>query len=106
LPEPQKQSPPGLTAEMDPQPDHGERSYRGSGRMAGKRALVTGADGDVPPREGGGPAHGPGRVDHRLELDQLRPAKPDLVPYAATKAGIANMCAGLAQMLGPRGGSA
>ena len=29
---------------MDPQPDHGETSYRGSGRLAGRKALVTGGD--------------------------------------------------------------
>jgi NAD(P)-dependent dehydrogenase (short-subunit alcohol dehydrogenase family) len=32
---------------MDPVPDHGERSYRGSGRLAGKRALITGADSGI-----------------------------------------------------------
>jgi len=29
---------------MDPRPDHGERSYRGSGRLAGRKALITGGD--------------------------------------------------------------
>jgi NAD(P)-dependent dehydrogenase (short-subunit alcohol dehydrogenase family) len=29
---------------MDPQPDHGETSYRGSGRLAGRKALITGGD--------------------------------------------------------------
>jgi len=29
---------------MNPKPDHGETSYRGSGRLAGKRALITGGD--------------------------------------------------------------
>jgi NAD(P)-dependent dehydrogenase (short-subunit alcohol dehydrogenase family) len=29
---------------MDPRPDHGETSYRGSGRLAGRKALITGAD--------------------------------------------------------------
>ena len=29
---------------MDPKPDHGETSYRGSGRLAGRRALITGGD--------------------------------------------------------------
>jgi NAD(P)-dependent dehydrogenase (short-subunit alcohol dehydrogenase family) len=40
----QKQVWPGLACDMDPQPDHGETSYRGSGRLAGKRALITGGD--------------------------------------------------------------
>jgi NAD(P)-dependent dehydrogenase (short-subunit alcohol dehydrogenase family) len=29
---------------MDPKPDHGETSYRGSGRLAGRKALITGGD--------------------------------------------------------------
>ncbi len=35
---------PGLAAQMDPRPDHGEASYRGSGRLSGRRALITGGD--------------------------------------------------------------
>jgi len=35
---------PGLASQMDPRPDHGEKSYRGSGRLAGRRALATGGD--------------------------------------------------------------
>lgn len=38
---------PGETREMDPQPDHGESSYQGSGRLAGKAALITGADSGI-----------------------------------------------------------
>jgi NAD(P)-dependent dehydrogenase (short-subunit alcohol dehydrogenase family) len=40
----QKQPWPGLAAQMDPKPDHGETSYRGSGRLAGRKALITGGD--------------------------------------------------------------
>jgi NAD(P)-dependent dehydrogenase (short-subunit alcohol dehydrogenase family) len=43
----QQQSPPGTTAAMDPRPDHGERSYRGSGRLAGRRAIITGGDSGI-----------------------------------------------------------
>lgn len=43
----QQQEPPGLTAPMDPAPDHGETSYRGSGRLAGLRALITGGDSGI-----------------------------------------------------------
>ena len=43
----QQQTPPGHTGEMNPKPDHGETSYRGSGRLAGKRALITGADSGI-----------------------------------------------------------
>ena len=40
----QQQPWPGLAGKMDPKPDHGETSYRGSGRLAGRRALITGGD--------------------------------------------------------------
>ena len=43
----QQQEPPGLTGEMTPTPDHGEESYRGSGRLDGLRALVTGGDSGI-----------------------------------------------------------
>jgi NAD(P)-dependent dehydrogenase (short-subunit alcohol dehydrogenase family) len=43
----QHQSMPGATGEMDPQPDHGERSYRGSGRLSGKRVIITGGDSGI-----------------------------------------------------------
>src|SRR5258706_11662072 len=38
---------PGRTADMQPRPDHGEQSYRGSGRLAGKAAIVTGGDSGI-----------------------------------------------------------
>jgi NAD(P)-dependent dehydrogenase (short-subunit alcohol dehydrogenase family) len=40
----QQQPWPGLASRMDPPPDHGERSYRGSGRLTGRKALITGGD--------------------------------------------------------------
>jgi NAD(P)-dependent dehydrogenase (short-subunit alcohol dehydrogenase family) len=40
----QEQPWPGLASKMDPVPDHGEKSYRGSGRLAGRKALITGGD--------------------------------------------------------------
>lgn len=43
----QRQSPPGRTAEMRPRPDHGEESYRGSGKLDGRVALITGADSGI-----------------------------------------------------------
>jgi len=43
----QQQPPPGTTGEMQPQPDHGEQSYRGSGRLAEKAAVITGADSGI-----------------------------------------------------------
>ncbi len=35
---------PGLAGQMDPRPDHGETSYKGAGRLAGRKALITGGD--------------------------------------------------------------
>lgn len=43
----QQQSAPGATHAVDPVPDHGERSYRGSGKLEGCAALVTGADSGI-----------------------------------------------------------
>ena len=40
----QSQPWPGLASQMDPRPDHGESSYKGSGRLAGRKALITGGD--------------------------------------------------------------
>lgn len=38
---------PGDTEPMDPQPDHGETTYRGSGRLEGFRTLITGGDSGI-----------------------------------------------------------
>ena len=43
----QQQDPPGLTGPMRPQPDHGEESYVGTGRLEGRKALVTGGDSGI-----------------------------------------------------------
>jgi len=40
----QKQPMPGSTKEMDPRPDHGENSYKGSGKLKGLKAVITGGD--------------------------------------------------------------
>lgn len=40
----QSQPWPGLAGEMDPRPDHGETSYKGFGRLMGRKALITGGD--------------------------------------------------------------
>jgi NAD(P)-dependent dehydrogenase (short-subunit alcohol dehydrogenase family) len=40
----QSQPWPGLASKMNPVPDHGEKSYQGSGRLAGRKALITGGD--------------------------------------------------------------
>ncbi|WP_134495956.1 glucose 1-dehydrogenase [Microvirga pakistanensis] len=43
----QKQPMPGSSAAMDPQPDYGEESYKGSGRLADKKAIITGGDSGI-----------------------------------------------------------
>jgi len=44
-PYPEQSQPwPGLTSKMNPRPDHGETSYKGSGRLLGRKALITGGD--------------------------------------------------------------
>lgn len=40
----QSQPWPGLAGQMDPKPDHGETSYKGTGRLKGRKALITGGD--------------------------------------------------------------
>jgi NAD(P)-dependent dehydrogenase (short-subunit alcohol dehydrogenase family) len=40
----QRQPWPGLAGKMEPVPDHGEKSYKGSGRLIGRKALITGGD--------------------------------------------------------------
>lgn len=38
---------PGLTAEVVTTPDHGEHTYRGTGRLEGRRAIITGSDSGI-----------------------------------------------------------
>ena len=44
---PQQQPMPGRTDAMSPRPDHGEESYKGAGRLLGRKALITGADSGI-----------------------------------------------------------
>jgi len=43
----QQQAMPGSFAEMHPRPDHGEKSYKGSGRLSGLKAVITGGDSGI-----------------------------------------------------------
>ncbi|MDQ3557298.1 MAG: SDR family NAD(P)-dependent oxidoreductase, partial [Gemmatimonadota bacterium] len=42
-----QQDPPGVEAKLRPQADHGEQSYRGSGRLEGLAAIITGGDSGI-----------------------------------------------------------
>ena len=46
-PEVQQQPEPGLQSRMTPVPDLGEETYRGTGRLTGRKALITGADSGI-----------------------------------------------------------
>lgn len=43
----QPQPAPGIAGQMQPKPDHGEESYKGSGKLAGRKALITGGDSGI-----------------------------------------------------------
>src|SRR5215203_3317702 len=43
----QDQSTPGTEAEMTPKADHGETSYKGSGKLEGRKAIITGGDSGI-----------------------------------------------------------
>ncbi|MBT1672934.1 MULTISPECIES: SDR family oxidoreductase [Curtobacterium] len=43
----EQQQPPGSDQELTPKADHGEESYRGSGKLTGKRAVITGGDSGI-----------------------------------------------------------
>src|SRR5687767_3663096 len=43
----QEQDMPGTEQKMDPKPDHGETSYKGTGKLAGRKALITGGDSGI-----------------------------------------------------------
>ena len=47
MPEQQQDHIPGRTKLMDPTPDHGEASYKGSGKLTGKAAVITGGDSGI-----------------------------------------------------------
>ena len=96
----QQQDPPGTEQQMRPVPDHGEASYRGSGRLAGKAAVLTAmfrlCKATVPHMPAGGSIIGTTSVNSDMPT-------PQLLPYDVTKAGVANFMAGLAQLLAEKG---
>ena len=60
---------------MTPAPDHGETSYRGSGKLEGKRALITGGDSGIGQR--GGDRLSPARAHRRRRSNHLPAEEPD-----------------------------
>ena len=69
----QPQPAPGLTEKMDPEPDHGERSYVGLGRMKGRKALLTGGDSGI----GRAAAIAYAREGAAVCINYLAPESPD-----------------------------
>ena len=69
----QSQPWPGLAGKMEPKPDHGEESYRGSGRLAGRKALITGGDSGM----GRGAAIPFAREDADVALNYFPTEQPD-----------------------------
>ncbi|MGO9421733.1 SDR family oxidoreductase [Roseiarcus sp.] len=69
----QEQPWPGLANRMDPRPDHGEETYRGSGRLSGRKALITGGDSGM----GRAAAIAFARKDADVAIDHLPAEQPD-----------------------------
>jgi len=69
----QQQPRPGLASKMDPRPDHGEKSYKGSGRLVGRKALITGGDSGM----GRGAAIPFAREDADVALNYFPTEQPD-----------------------------
>jgi NAD(P)-dependent dehydrogenase (short-subunit alcohol dehydrogenase family) len=87
----QQQEPPGLTGDMQPMPDHGEDSYRGSGRLAGLKALITGGDSGI----GRAVAIAYAREGADVAISYLPEEKPDGEATAAHVAGAGRCCVSL-----------
>ena len=69
----QSQPWPGLASRMDPRPDHGEKTYRGSGRLMGRKALITGGDSGM----GRGAAIAFAREGADVAINHLPEEEPD-----------------------------
>lgn len=83
----QEQSHPGTGGEMSPEPDHGEESYRGSGRLTGRTAVITGGDSGI------------GRA---VAIAFAREGADVLLSYLDTEEADARKTAGLVEAAGRR----
>jgi NAD(P)-dependent dehydrogenase (short-subunit alcohol dehydrogenase family) len=85
----QSQPWPGLAGKMDPKPDHGETSYKGSGRLLGRRALITGGDSGM----GRAAAIAFGREGADVAINYLPDEEPDAQEVAEWIRAAGRRCA-------------
>jgi NAD(P)-dependent dehydrogenase (short-subunit alcohol dehydrogenase family) len=84
----QSQPWPGLAGKMEPRPDHGETSYQGSGRLLGRKALITGGDSGM----GRATAIAYGREGCDVAINYFPDEEPDAQEVAELIRGAGRKC--------------